>query len=247
MEYPMNNATNVFVMRKMFEKQKNKENPNASTFAKNSLFITKFHLPGMLRWSEVVEEIADIETSPIQNTLSMLQDKNLELDLSLIKLRTDPNVQNILSLIQEKNYDLNQALGKLKIDQRSLGMQTIGQKLKGIVVPEVGGGVPKIEEAFINDEYLEAHPDDKKYHDSIIHEIKRQVHIIQQLLPIHDKLKADVMQPLQDVLEEEFAKMKEAVSEKYKGLDFVEGFRVSQETNNVYFINFAASLGERPH
>ena len=33
LEYPLNNVTQVFVMRKMFERQKNKENPIASTFA----------------------------------------------------------------------------------------------------------------------------------------------------------------------------------------------------------------------
>ena len=103
----------------MFEKERNKENPNASTYARNLLLITKFPLPGILRWTEVVEEIEDIETTPIQNTLSMLQDKNQQLEFYFKKLTKDST---------------------------SIGVQLVVSVLKGVLLPEVGGGIPKIEE-----------------------------------------------------------------------------------------------------
>ena len=67
----MNNSTNVFIFKKVFEKVRNKENPIASTFSKNTIFETKFPLPGILKWAEVVREIENVETTPIQNSLSV--------------------------------------------------------------------------------------------------------------------------------------------------------------------------------
>ena len=73
LEYPTNNATNVFLSKKIFEKKHLRipDNPLASTFALNSIFVTKYSLPGMLRWSEVVQQTESIETTPIENTLSI--------------------------------------------------------------------------------------------------------------------------------------------------------------------------------
>ena len=77
LEYSLKNSTNVFLYKKMFEKNKNKENPNASTFATNFLYTTNFELPGIVRWSAVATEL-QYESSPIQNTLAGLQVKMME-------------------------------------------------------------------------------------------------------------------------------------------------------------------------
>ena len=103
LEYPLNNVTQVFVQRKMFERQRNKENPIASTYANNSLFVCASSLPGMLRWSEVQHEVQRIQTSPIENCLSMLQEKNLELELTWRKLEHDSNSINMDLLGQSLN------------------------------------------------------------------------------------------------------------------------------------------------
>ena len=39
-------------------------------------------------------------------------------------------------------------------------MQTIGQNLYGVVMADVGGGIPKIEEAFLTKEYKDQHQDE---------------------------------------------------------------------------------------
>ena len=203
LEYPMNNATNVFIFKKVFEKVRNKENPTASSFSKNTIFETKFPLPGMLKWAEVVREIDNLETTPIQNSLSMLQEKNLGLELTMMKIKQDPN---------------------------SVPVTQFTQLMYGTVIPQVGGGIPKIEEAFINEEYESMNPEDKPYVTKIKDEIKRQVAIIQELLPLHAEQSEN--KPMQEAMEEEFQKLKTTVLDKYGEVGEqerkkLEGFRVS--------------------
>ena len=216
LEYPLNNATNVFVMKKMFERNRNKENPNASTFAKNFLFITKFSLPGPLRWSEVIEEIDDIETTPIQNTLSMLQLKNQELQFFFMKL--DREIRS------GEDTDL-----------KSVPLQTVGQSLKGIIIPEVGGGIPKIEEAFINEVYKAEHPEDNIYINMMQKEIVRQMDLCKKLLQIHGSFISPAMEQLQRVMQEELNKMKKDYNEKY-GYNFSEVYMVN--SHDYYKIKY---------
>lgn len=196
----MTNATNVFVFKKVFEKVRNKENPTASSFSKNTIFETKFPLPGILKWAQVVNEIDDLETTPIQNSLSMLQEKNLGLELTMMKIKQDPN---------------------------SVPVTQFTQLMYGTVIPQVGGGIPKIEEAFINEEYESLNPDDMPYITQIKDEIKRQVSIIEELLPLHDEQSDN--KPMQEAMEEEFKKLKDGVIEKYGDIEKkkLEGFRVS--------------------
>ena len=78
LEYSLKNSTNVFFYMNKFERNRNKENPIASTFATNFLYKTDFELPGIVRWSEVTKE-AEYESSPIQNTLAGLQVGVMEL------------------------------------------------------------------------------------------------------------------------------------------------------------------------
>ena len=100
---------------------------------------------------------------------------------------------------------------------------------KGVIIPEVGGGIPKIEEAFINEAYEKSHPEDKKYVEKLKDEILKQYSIIEELLSIHDKLKSDALNHFQEVLQEEFNKTKKEIEKKW-GLKEKEkeGFRVIQ-------------------
>ena len=203
LEYPMNNSTNVFIFKKVFEKVRNKENPIASTFSKNTIFETKFPLPGILKWAEVVREIENVETTPIQNSLSMLQEKNQGLELTMMKIKQDP---------------------------KSVPVSQFTQLMYGTVIPQVGGGIPKIEEAFINEEYERLNPEDAPYISNIKDEIKRQVSIIEELLPLHAEQSDN--KPMQEAMEEEFEKLKTTVFDKYGHVGEqekkkLEGFRVS--------------------
>ena len=202
LEYPMSNATRVFIFKKVFEKVRNKDNPTASSYSRNTIFETKFPLPGMLKWTEVIREI-EKETSPIQNSLSMLQEKNMTLELTMMKIKQDSN---------------------------SVPVNQFTQLMYGTVIPSVGGGIPKIEEAFLNEEYESKNPKDVAYIAQIKDEIKRQVLIIEELLPLHAE--QNEQKPLQEAMEEEFEKLKTKVLEKYGEVEGeerkrLEGFRVS--------------------
>ena len=199
LEYPLNNVTQVFVLRKMFEKVRNKENPIASTFANNSLFVTASCLPGLVRWSEVLHDVQMIETSPIENCLSMLQEKNLELELTWRKLEHDP---------------------------KSVNIALLGQSLNGVILATVGGGIPMIEKAFLGPDYQEAHPGDTELIWRLKEEIKRQIKIEENLLPIHDQHKNQALQALHDVMVEKFQETKREVEINYDLTEDNEGFRV---------------------
>jgi len=197
LKYGLKNSTNVFIFKKVFEKVRNKENPSASTFGKNWLYETKFELPGMCKWSIVTTQTDMIESTPIQNTLTMLEEKNLDLEMDLRMLEVDP---------------------------KSKPMQSVGQTLNGVVLAAVGGGIPKIEEAFLTPEYEEEHPEDKDLIDALKQEIVKQTKIVEGLLPIHDKHKAPAMGPMHDVIVEKFEETKALVQNKY-GTAFDENFK----------------------
>merc|ERR1711950_39329 len=95
-------------------------------------------------------------------------------------------------------------------------MNQFGQTIQGTVVPTVGGGIPKIEEAFLTDEYKEGHPEDNELITQLIEEIKRQVKLCEALLDQHDKYKDPVFQPMQNVMEEELEKNQDICCQKLR-------------------------------
>ena len=81
--------------------------------------------------------------------------------------------------------DLEMKLIRLKKDPESIAMTLIGQTLNGVVLAQVGGGIPKIEEAFLEPEYGVVHEEDEEYICLLKEEIVKQMNIIEELLPIH--------------------------------------------------------------
>ena len=81
--------------------------------------------------------------------------------------------------------DLEMKLSRLKKDPESIAMKLIGQTLNGVVLAQVGGGIPKIEEAFLEPEYGVTHEEDEDYIRLLKEEIVKQMNIIEELLPIH--------------------------------------------------------------
>ena len=201
LKYGLKNSTNVFIFKKVFEKVRNKDNPSASTFGKNWLFETEFELPGMLKWSLVTTESKMIESTPIMNTLTMLQEKNLDLEMDLRRLEFDP---------------------------KCIPMQMVGQSLNGVVLASVGGGIPKIEEAFLTPEYEEANEDDKDLIKELKEEIIKQTKVVEKLLPIHDKYKDPAMGPMHEAIADQFEETKNLLFSKY-GTVYEGNFKVSEQ------------------
>ena len=83
--------------------------------------------------------------------------------------------------------DLDMDLTRLKKDPKSIAMSLVVQTLNGVVLAQVGGGIPKIEEAFLEPEYTKSHQQDADYIRLLKEEIVKQMKIIDDLLPIHGK------------------------------------------------------------
>ena len=159
-EYALKNTANMFRYFQAFEKVKNRDNPMASTFTNNWIYQTEFNLPGMLKWSEVVRQSPMQEVSPIVTIVDMMQRKNWDFEMMALRLFEDKNSTQI---------DTNE----------------LEQVLFGAILPTVGGGTPKIEEAFLTEKYEKENPDHKDLIKQLKDEIKKQIHILDDLLPVY--------------------------------------------------------------
>ena len=82
-----------------------------------------------------------------------------------------------------------------------------------------------IEKAFLGSDYNMAHPEDSELIWKLKDEIKRQIKIVENLLPIHNLYKNPALQALHNVMVETFQQSKSEVEIKYD-LEHTEGFRV---------------------
>jgi hypothetical protein len=189
-EYALKNRADRFWYKQAFEKGKNKENPIAVTFTNNWIFATQFELPGMLKWSEVVEQPPMLETSPIVTTVAMMQEKNWTYEMTWRKLMEDKN---------------------------SVPLSDLERDLYGTIIPTVGGGVPKIEEAFLTPTDAENHPEDAELIAGLKMEIIKQVEIVDKLLYNHfEKMKTPELEPLSEALKEHHEITKERVDRLWR-------------------------------
>ena len=73
---------------------------------------------------------------------------------------------------------------ELRKDPKAHHPQLLGQKLSGVINADVNGGIKKIEEAFLTDEYAQSSPDDVPYIEDIKSELKLQMKILEPLLQV---------------------------------------------------------------
>ena len=159
-EYALKNTADMFRYFQAFEKVKNRDNPIASTFTNNWIYQTEFKLPGMLKWMEVVKQPPMQEVSPIVTTVDMMQRKNWDYEMMALRLAEDK-------------------------DSTQIDTNELEQALFGVILPTVGGGTPKIEEAFLTEKYEKENPDHKDLIKQLKDEIKKQIHILDDLLPVY--------------------------------------------------------------
>ena len=97
---------------------------------------------------------------------------------------------------------------------------------------QVGGGIPKIEEAFLTREYKDQHQEETGLIDELAEEIIKQTKIVEWLLPIHDKYKHESMCPMHDAIMEKFEKTIDHIYSKY-GTLHQETFKVFEKQKNL--------------
>lgn len=104
--------------------------------------ITQYPLPGILRWFPVIDSHT-FKISPLKRAVEIMKDTNKDIRQLVILHQND----------------------------HSLHINPLSMKLNGIVDPAVMGGFAKYEEAFLTDEYLVQHPDDK----DLVEELKELI------------------------------------------------------------------------
>ncbi|EDV94993.1 dedicator of cytokinesis protein 1 isoform X2 [Drosophila grimshawi] len=148
--------------------------------------FTQFRLPGILRWFPVVDTHT-FKISPLERAVEIMKDTNRDIRQLVILYQSD----------------------------ESLHINQLSMKLNGIVDPAVMGGFAKYEEAFLTDEYLEQHPDDKELVEELKELIALQIPLLNIAIRLHRQKAPDSLKALQDHLEGCFADMKHHVETCY--------------------------------
>ena len=165
-EYAQKNADNWFWYKDTFipKDLKKKEVPGgevAKTFTRNWLFRTEFDLPGMLKWSEVVEELPMLELAPIFSMVNSMQANNWRHEMMWENLKVDQGAKG------------------------RVGIRSLDNVLNGTIMAGVGGGVKTLEDAFLTPAYAEEHPEHLRMIETLKNEIVKQVDLIDNLLSFY--------------------------------------------------------------
>ncbi|KRG01267.1 dedicator of cytokinesis protein 1 isoform X1 [Drosophila mojavensis] len=148
--------------------------------------ITQYPLPGILRWFPVVDTHT-FKISPIKRAVEIMKE-------------TNKDIRQLVILHQHDS---------------SLHINPLSMKLNGIVDPAVMGGFAKYEEAFLTDEYLLQHPDDKDLVEELKELIAMQIPLLQCAIRLHRQKAPESLKALQDHLEVCFADMQHHVESRY--------------------------------
>ncbi|CAL1526646.1 unnamed protein product [Lymnaea stagnalis] len=161
---------------------KDKNNEFKSLCLERTIMRSSYHLPGILRWYEVVST-KTVHFCPVQTAHVTVQQMNAELRSSADNALRNPE----------------QCLNHLTM------------RLQGVISGAVNGGIPKYQEAFFNEEYLAKYPDEAEYVDQLKAVILEQIQLLEKGLNIQGRYASQEMQPLHHSLVDMFTKMKSSM------------------------------------
>ena len=218
-EYAQKNAANWFWYKDIFVPKdlKKKDIPGgevAKVFTRNWVFRTEFDLPGMLKWSEVVEELPMLELAPIFTMAHSMQETNWRHEMMWENLKKDESPGGRVSL------------------------KSLDNVLNGTIIAGVGGGVKTLEDAFLTPGYAEEHPEHHEMIETIKTEIVKQVDLIDHLLSFYPRMITEERsKETYQVYQEFHGKLKERVHSCY---DFANAdmYKVFQDYS-MHLIKFA--------
>ena len=145
--------------------------------------MTDSHLPGILRWFEVVKKSTQ-ELSPVQFACETVQ--NIEKELR--------------QLIESYSHDPKQNLNPFTM------------RLQGVIDANVQGGISKYQKAFFRSEYMKENPDLCPFVYKLKIAIFEVVQVVEKGLVLHEKLAPNDVQPLHQRLVERFTQLKHSLS-----------------------------------
>lgn len=189
--------------------------PNVSSddlrcvWAERTVVTTSFPLPGILRWFPVVATHS-FKVSPLQLAVETMQ-------------KTNKDIRDLI--IAHRNNE-------------HMSTTTLSMKIGGIVDAAVQGGLVKYEEAFLTDEYLQDHPEDKDIVEELKNLIASQMplleigkiflnsqlnnflylslfHLKQTAICLHKQKMPEDMKSFHEHMESRFATMQANVEAKY--------------------------------
>uniref|UniRef100_A0A7N6A6K4 Dedicator of cytokinesis 3 n=1 Tax=Anabas testudineus TaxID=64144 RepID=A0A7N6A6K4_ANATE len=189
--YRVNNVRRFRYDRPFHKGSKDRDNEFKSLWIERTTLILTHPLPGISRWFEV-EKRELVEVSPLENAISVVENKNQEL-------------RTLISQYQHKQLHGN--------------INLLSMTLNGVIDAAVNGGIARYQEAFFDKEYISSHPEDTEKITQLKDLMQEQVHVLGVGLAVHEKLVHPEMRPLHKKLIDQFQMMRSSLCHGLPGLD----------------------------
>ncbi|XP_072307878.1 dedicator of cytokinesis protein 3 isoform X5 [Eucyclogobius newberryi] len=189
--YRVNNVRRFRYDRPFHKAPKDKDNEFKSLWIERTTLILTHPLPGISRWFEV-EKRELLEVSPLENAVSVVENKNQEL-------------RTLISQYQHKQLQGN--------------INLLSMTLNGVIDAAVNGGIARYQEAFFDKDYITSHSEDTEKITQLKDLMQEQVHILGVGLAVHEKLVHPEMRPLHKKLIDQFQMMRTSLCHGLPGLD----------------------------
>nr|XP_043879419.1 dedicator of cytokinesis protein 3-like [Solea senegalensis] len=189
--YRVNNVRRFRYDRPFHKGPKDRDNEFKSLWIERTTLILTHPLPGISRWFEV-EKRELVEVSPLENAVSVVENKNQEL-------------RTLISQYQHKQLHGN--------------INLLSMTLNGVIDAAVNGGIARYQEAFFDKDYINSHPEDTEKITQLKDLMQEQVHILGVGLAVHEKLVHPEMRPLHKKLIDQFQMMRSSLFHGLPGID----------------------------
>ncbi|XP_075869291.1 dedicator of cytokinesis protein 3-like [Nelusetta ayraudi] len=193
--YRVNNLRRFRHDRPFHKGAKDRDNEFKSLWIERTTLTLSHPLPGISRWFEV-DKRELVEVSPLENALSVVENKNQEL-------------RTLIGQYQHKQLHSN--------------VNLLSMTLNGVVDAAVNGGVARYQEAFFDKDYISSHPEDSDKITQLKDLMQEQVHILGLGLAVHEKLVHPEMRPLHKKLIDQFQMMRSSLCHGLPGLEKSRG------------------------
>ncbi|XP_034389183.1 LOW QUALITY PROTEIN: dedicator of cytokinesis protein 3 [Cyclopterus lumpus] len=189
--YRVNNVRRFRYDRPFHKGPKDRDNEFKSLWIERTTLILSHPLPGISRWFEV-EKRELVEVSPLENAVSVVENKNQEL-------------RTLISQYQHKQLHGN--------------INLLSMTLNGVIDAAVNGGIARYQEAFFDKDYITSHPEDTEKITQLKDLMQEQVHVLGVGLAVHEKLVHPEMRPLHKKLIDQFQMMRSSLCHGLPGLE----------------------------
>ncbi|XP_068598199.1 dedicator of cytokinesis protein 3 [Brachionichthys hirsutus] len=189
--YRVNNVRRFRYDRPFHKGPKDRDNEFKSLWIERTTLILSHPLPGISRWFQV-DNRELVEVSPLENAVSVVENKNQE-------LRT--------------------LIGQYQHKQQHGNINLLSMTLNGVVDAAVNGGIARYQEAFFDKDFISSHPEDSEKITQLKDLMQEQVHVLGVGLAVHEKLVHPEMRPLHKKLMDQFQMLRSSLCHGLLALD----------------------------